>query len=105
MATAANTVTVMPSTNTTVGLSTKQMLEVIHRQADANEITELSTKKVMLVFDVDSTDAHERQALVAQAEAAVGDMARQLFLVSKPSQISTSTTTNYRPRVSHQRIP
>lgn len=95
MATAARKVSVTASDLTGVhNVATK----VVFANAAAGDITQLGSNKVLLVVDADSTAGTDRQLIVAQAEAAVYELKRQLFLKSNPSQMTTTTTTTYRPR-------
>lgn len=95
MATAARKVSVTSSGLTGVHNVTRK---VVFANATAGDITQLGTNKVLLIVDADSASGRDRDLTVAQAEAAVYELKRQLFLTSNPSQMTTTTTTTYRPR-------
>ncbi len=97
MATAARKVSVVTRDAVASSLVSNVGLKVVYANAAAGDITQRSTNTVLLIVDADSTDGRYRQKLVAMAEAAVYELKRQLFLKDKPSTLSTSTVTSYRP--------
>lgn len=94
MATSARTIATVATDETGV-LNTD--IKVTFADASAGDITQLGSNKVVLIVDADST-AKDKAIVLSHAEAAVYALRRQLGLVNKPSQLSTSTVVIRRPR-------
>lgn len=97
MATAARKLSVSPRGAVVNSFVGNTGVRVVYTNAAAGDLTQLSTDKVLLVVDADSTDTHDRQKLVEMAEAAVYELKRQLFSKTTPAQTGTATVTTYRP--------
>lgn len=98
MATAARKVSVTARDAVSDSFVHNVGFKVVYANAAAGDITQLSTNGVLLVVDADSTSARDRQKVIAMAEAAVYELKRQMMAKDKPSAMSTSTITSYRPR-------
>lgn len=98
MATAARKVSVVTRDAVNDSFVHSTGFKVVFANAVAGDITQLGSNTVLLVVDADSTTRYQRRVLLQMAEAAVYELKRQLFAKTNPSQMTTTTTTSYRPR-------